>query len=181
MGKILRAINEANPSIEKEDLKIILPIIQKINPKVILEIGTHMGGSASLWVKAFNPELLVTIDNTEMPPNTVIEKGKNYHYLWNHDSTTDETEKAISNILYIWGRKLDFLFIDGGHTLEVVKNDVERYKKYVREGGIVGFHDVIVESDQCQVSTIWNKLKKEYDYVEIKKGKHSTGFGIIFL
>lgn len=178
MEEVLRKIKEANPSIEHEDLMEVIPLIQKIEPKVILEIGTHLGGSAKLWVDVFNPDIMVTIDNTGKPPEARTLEGDNYHYLWEHDSTTDETEKAIKNI--IGDKSVDYLFIDGGHTLDVVKNDVKRYFPLVREGGVVGFHDIHESSDQCQVPLVWDKLKNKFDTVESHKGEHSTGFGLLY-
>ena len=37
---------------------------------------------------------------------------------------------------------VDFLFIDGDHSLEGVKLDDEQYGQLVRSGGIIAFHDV---------------------------------------
>jgi hypothetical protein len=37
---------------------------------------------------------------------------------------------------------LDFLFLDGDHTYEGVKQDWETFSPLVRAGGMVGFHDV---------------------------------------
>ena len=36
---------------------------------------------------------------------------------------------------------MDLLFIDGDHTLDGVKNDYERYSKYVKKEGYIIFDD----------------------------------------
>jgi predicted O-methyltransferase YrrM len=36
---------------------------------------------------------------------------------------------------------VDFLYIDGGHTLDVVRKDISLYLPLVKKGGIVCFHD----------------------------------------
>ena len=55
------------------------------------------------------------------------------------NSYFDETEKKLENT--IGNKKLDLLFIDGDHTLDGVKNDFERYNKYVKKGGFIIFDD----------------------------------------
>ncbi len=50
----------------------------------------------------------------------------------------------------------DFLFIDGGHALDVVRKDVELYVPLVKSGGIVVFHDF---SSECGVPTVvWEEI-----------------------
>jgi predicted O-methyltransferase YrrM len=43
--------------------------------------------------------------------------------------------KAIS-----WRKRIDFLFIDGGHSYEQVLADIDRYVPWVRKNGLVFFH-----------------------------------------
>ena len=55
------------------------------------------------------------------------------------NSYFDNTEEKFSNIIN--GKLLDVLFIDGDHTFDGVKNDYERYEKYVKKGGFIIFDD----------------------------------------
>ena len=61
--------------------------------------------------------------------------------------------------------ELDFLFIDGDHTYEGVKKDYEDYKKYVKDGGWIGFHDIknteFHRNANCRVDLLWNELEGE--------------------
>jgi FkbM family methyltransferase len=41
------------------------------------------------------------------------------------------------------GDTIDFLFIDGGHSLEAVSFDVARWTPFVPAGGMVAFHDAV--------------------------------------
>lgn len=54
------------------------------------------------------------------------------------NSYFDETEEKFKDALE---GELDLLFIDGDHTLDGVKNDFERYSKYVKKGGYIVFDD----------------------------------------
>ena len=40
------------------------------------------------------------------------------------------------------GEPLDFLFIDGDHSYDGVRQDYESYAPLVRPGGLIGFHDI---------------------------------------
>lgn len=55
------------------------------------------------------------------------------------NSYFDETETKFKQELN--SNELDLLFIDGDHTLDGVKNDYDRYSKYVKKGGYIVFDD----------------------------------------
>jgi len=46
-----------------------------------------------------------------------------------------ETAKLLN------GRSLDFLYIDGCHEASAVYSDMERFRQFVRVGGLIGLHD----------------------------------------
>jgi predicted O-methyltransferase YrrM len=91
--------------------------------------------------------------------------------FYNNDSTLtliqgntyfDDTETNVHSI--ISDKKMDILFIDGDHTYDGVKNDFERYDKYVKINGYIIFddyhHPIIKEY-------VDNLLKDNSDYVMI--------------
>ncbi|KQP79107.1 hypothetical protein ASF37_08100 [Aeromicrobium sp. Leaf289] len=41
-----------------------------------------------------------------------------------------------------WGRELDLVFVDGGHTDEHAQGDYEGWARWVRPGGVLVIHDV---------------------------------------
>ena len=55
------------------------------------------------------------------------------------NSYFDETETNFKEELN--SNEIDLLFIDGDHTLDGVKNDYERYSKYVKKEGYIIFDD----------------------------------------
>jgi len=57
-----------------------------------------------------------------------------------------------------WDKKIDFLFIDGSHLYEDVKADFQTFFPWVKEGGIVAFHDV--SSGFPGVLKFWNETAK---------------------
>jgi len=48
-----------------------------------------------------------------------------------------KSEEAVGNI----PNNLDFVYIDGNHDYDFVKNDLELYYPKVKKGGIIGGHD----------------------------------------
>ena len=167
-------INKSRAQIQKEDLRIAIPIIQSYNPKYILEIGTHRGGSCDLWLKTLDPELLITID--------ISKRGKiadsRVYYLSGVSSHTDEVLNKVKSKL--GGHKLDMLFIDGDHSLDAVKADFEMYLPLVKQGGIIVLHDVIWYClPYAEVSVYWKRIKHIFPYIEIAMNNNSSGVGII--
>lgn len=169
---------ESKASIEHEDLETALRIVKPHEPKIILEVGMWKGFSSEVFIKAFNPDLLITLERDHKHEDGVYFEDQKYHYLWDVDSGSEDTLNKVKNILD--GKQVDFLFIDGGHLYSEVRKDILNYMPLVKDGGIIAFHDILYFSDACQVNPHWENLKKEYDYVEINRGNASTGFGIVF-
>jgi predicted O-methyltransferase YrrM len=46
-----------------------------------------------------------------------------------------------------WSLPIDFLFIDGDHAYEAVRQDWEDWSPYVTPSGRVGFHDALLDAD----------------------------------
>lgn len=42
----------------------------------------------------------------------------------------------------VWGREADFVFIDGGHSMEAAQNDYDGWARWVRPEGALLIHDV---------------------------------------
>lgn len=167
-------------SIEREDLIALskLPQIKKLigkNP-VVLEIGTWKGGSSWEWAAMFDPEIIISIDSVKDEGFIPATKAE-YVFKSSHDN---ETKAAVLKTLN--KRGVDFLFIDGDHSYEGVKEDWEMYSILAEPHGIVVFHDALYHADGTEeVDIFWNEIKAKYKHVEIKSSPSSTGLGVIFL
>ena len=83
----------------------------------------------------------------------------------------------------------DFLFIDGDHTKEGVKEDFESYSPLVRDGGWIGFHDILDTEYHrsgragviVEVCDLWNEIKDKYEITEIidPNDQSMMGIGVI--
>lgn len=163
---------------------------RKKRPVNFLEIGTFYGGMfyilanlcesngkfISIDLPAMNAitEEQVEARNKQLYP---LGTGIDLFRLSSHDPVAlEEVETALD------GDKLDILFLDGDHSYPGVVLDYETFKPFVREGGLIIFHDIIDSenhrSQNCMVSQFWNEL--EGNKVSFKKtGETWGGIGIL--
>ena len=52
----------------------------------------------------------------------------------------------FDDIAKTWCREIDILHIDGFHSYEEVKNDYDTWSKFVKDDGVILFHDTIVHN-----------------------------------
>jgi len=80
------------------------------------------------------------------------------------------------------GEPLDFLFIDGEHTYEGVKQDVEAYSPFVTAGGLVVFHDMASHPRRLGGDVHRHRAERRGRYrVQEFVGNPRHGFGILHL
>jgi len=113
---------------------------RKKSDGTLLEIGRKHGGSTALMAAALDEGFLYSVDivsHSQVATHTE---------LW-HDKIQFITED--SRVVH-WDKDIDLLFIDGDHSYEGVKNDINRFSSFVRHGGFVIFHDVIGKKSVLQ-------------------------------
>ena len=165
-----------------------------LNCKNILEIGTFLGGTFYTMCKLSNPDgKKISIDCPYViAPGSEVVKQK-------HNQIDEYLVKFAKNVIIIrdnskseecfeklekelQGESLDFIFIDGDHTYDGVKSDFINYKKYLKDGGYIAFHDIDYPSSTvsigCEVYKFWNEVKEEYDFIEFKQGSFG-GIGLV--
>jgi len=98
--------------------------------------------------------------------------------------------KTISRVMkMLHGRNIDFLFIDGDHSLFGVMNDYVRFYPLVKKGGVVAFHDInpdqFIRTGEQSTSNVggvpqfWELIKKvSSDCFEFIDDPGQDGFGI---
>lgn len=173
----------------QEEISQFAAIISKLNPKNFLEIGTDRGGTFYLWSQLSQKNgKKISIDlpfgkfghiNYDLEKrNSILRECQNVHLIEgsSHDIPNVEKVKEI-----LGEEKLDFLFIDGDHSESGVLKDFELYKGFVRDGGIIAFHDIKDSqnhiSQSCFVHEAWSKISG--DKHEIKSLDDWGGIGYI--
>jgi cephalosporin hydroxylase len=131
-----------------EEICALAGILLALKPRHILEVGAYSGASFWVWANLASG-LRIAIDSGSL--DGPIHRTWNQQfaqipgtYLIRGDSQDPATVERARSIL--GGEPLDFLFLDGDHTLAGVQADLDAYGPLVRRGGYIGFHD-ITESD----------------------------------
>lgn len=119
---------KANPgAFSTFDSELIVPEVVKLTEdEIYLEVGVDKGKSLSIMRMVNDKCKVIGVDLREDPkvPNTTFYRG---------DSV------AIANE-YKDG-KISVLFIDGDHSYQGCKRDIEAWLPHMKEGGVIFFHD----------------------------------------
>jgi Methyltransferase domain len=137
------------------DFGVMKYLCQRLPKKSqIVEIGSFCGRSAAGWAKTLPQSIIYTIDNG-LDWDDISDLSSRYHngdlalYRGNNRSTLHWVMEHYPNIVSIEDNStnvtslcdLDLVFIDGEHTHEAVKKDLEHWYPRIRPGGILCGHD----------------------------------------
>lgn len=144
---------------------ILASFLKIINPNKIFEFGTFLGYSSSVFLKNTKKSTVYSLDldeeikfnnndlNKVLIDDNLNDKYLSYKqslkgpvYLQQFLNSNDQRIKILkSNSLtfdespYI--DEIDFVFVDGGHLFEIIKNDTEKSFKMLKKGGVIVWHD----------------------------------------
>lgn len=137
-----------DPTITEVEMKWLAKMARGC--EVILEIGTHAGGSTKLLAEASHG-LVITIDPYRRPfqhvkqkfehnAKDLIAQGRIVQIAKGSEMAVGDLEKILA-ARGINMRSVDMLFIDGDHSYEGVTRDIVLYSPFVRPGGLICGHD----------------------------------------
>jgi cephalosporin hydroxylase len=157
--------------------------VAALKPRLILEIGTARGGTLLIW-SSLASEKVITCDLVHREPQKALLEalpppGSDCEVkLLTGNSHAAEFKQRVAAEL--GGQKVDFLFIDGDHTVEGVKSDHEDYREFVHPGGIIAFHDIVENQpfETNQVHQFWQSIKLGKKVTEFIDNPAQCGFGI---
>lgn len=126
----------------------------------VCEIGTYIGYNAKSMFEVLNVEDMVCIDPYETYDDDkqldieLLKKAReeSYNVLKEHEGSINRVFKKSNdafkmNLDYSGLHKIffDFIYLDGDHTYESVKSDMNNYWRLLNKGGIIAGHDVDFE------------------------------------
>jgi len=160
-----------------------------IDPRTVCEIGVQDGGTNFILSRA-----LGTVD-TMIGVDLHVSLKCQLRYFRRPDlrlsliegsSHAARTRRRVADILD--GRLLDVLFIDGDHSHEGSVRDFLLYRRLVRPGGIIAFHDIVPDAytrDGVRtagyagdVPLVWSELSSCYRSEEFIDDQEQDGAGI---
>jgi cephalosporin hydroxylase len=166
------------------EIESAIKLIANARPRILCEIGTFDGGTSLLFSKFLTTvEVMLCIDlyvkNKDMikllaPPSRRLKFIDMPSYSCRAINKVEE---------FLKGQMIDVLFIDGDHRYEGVKQDFLCYRPFVRDGGLILFHDIIEDKGSGRawvggVPRLWRELSPIYPHHEFVHSRDQEGFGI---
>jgi predicted O-methyltransferase YrrM len=177
------------------ELAALGEILAEQRPERALEIGTAHGGTLLLLTRLASPR--ATIVSVDLPGGRFgggygprrrwfyqrfARSGQQLHLLQG-DSHSPEMLDRTGTVFK--GLSLDYLFIDGDHTYEGVRQDFELYSPLVRKGGVIAFHDIAEHPPAvgCEVARFWGEVKTRYRHSEFIEDTNQgwAGIGVLYV
>jgi predicted O-methyltransferase YrrM len=124
-------------SMPAEEAAMLYAVARLVRPKTILELGTHVGYSASCFLKSMNENQLGRLVTLDHKPLLSQDSGLTDSYRV-FPLTTDGVEFA-HNLKF----PIDMVFEDGNHTEEVTGDFLSNCLPHLKSGGVVFVHDVV--------------------------------------
>lgn len=151
---------------------------------VAVEVGTHRGDYAEIFLRKWKGEKLYCVDPWETATEDYSGQAKTLHesdgdrhhdYLTcldnlRHDMDRVEILKQTSmmakSLLYSRGVFPDFVYLDGNHEPPHVKNDIFHWWSLLRVGGVLAGHDIVCPGEPdggwgCYIQPVVQKFFKD--------------------
>lgn len=187
------AFISASPRIAPHQLKSeiigFVEFARASSPVNVCEIGTAQGGTSFMLSQSIpSVEWMLGIDlfvRNQASLRYFSRPGQELHFR-NRSSYDPATVEMTRRLLGT--RKLDLLFIDGDHAYDGVKEDFLLFKSFVREGGIIAFHDIVPDYKTrlnrdtgrwaSDVPKFWERIKSSYEHHEFIDDPEQDSLGI---
>jgi predicted O-methyltransferase YrrM len=161
----------------------LIGFVKNKNIKTVVEIGFNAGHSAEIFLK-HNPDTNVISFDIGLHKYIPIAKQyidrvyPNRHLLIIGDSTIQIPEFISKNNI-----TADIIFIDGGHTYEVSKLDLENCVSFADSNTIVIMDDTMITNQWIKhwnvgPSCVWYEKKKEGKIMELGHCDYGIGEGM---
>lgn len=194
----------------REELEAFLRFLQTIDPETVLEIGTFQGGTLWVWTRALDSVRRVTCIDKPVWNEMIHQRRRELYPTFSADVEIEllfgdsHAESTYEEATRFVDESVDFLFIDGDHSYEGVKQDFEMYRHLVGDDGIIAFHDIKRHATNQRekttrlrriedlrerhvtvgrqrwngVSTFWEEIRDEYTTREFLSHPEQMGAGI---
>jgi O-antigen biosynthesis protein len=161
-------------------------LVHETRPRILVELGTHNGVSYSAFceavLRAGSATRCHAVDTWRGDAQAgeygeeVYEEFRRFHderfgaFSTLMRRTFDEALETISD------GSVDLLHVDGLHTFEAVRHDVQGWFRKLSNRAVVLFHDTNERRDDFGVWRVWEDLRERYPSFEFL---HGHGLGIL--
>lgn len=148
-------------------------IVERKKPDVVVDLGVDFGYSTFCFAL---PEIgtVYGIDSFEGDPMAGFKNT--FEYV-----KQKRKELKMKNVIFIkgyfglvakqWNNPIDILHIDGYHTYQAVKHDYDTWSPFVKDDGVILFHDTLVEKPGYEIDKFFADL-------DIPKTNFTCSYGL---
>jgi predicted O-methyltransferase YrrM len=161
----------------KDEILGFLDFVAKSEPVRICELGIFLGGTNLMLTHALSSVKTIIDVDLHLKNKSQLRyfsKPSQTQFFIEGKTCDHSTLEKVERVLH--GQKLDLLFIDADHSYAGVKDDFLHYRQFVKDGGIIAFHDIVPDhltkynhdpqtwegARSGEVYLFWNRLKTHY-------------------
>lgn len=164
-------------------------LVSTIKPRILVELGTHGGGSFfsfcqsvldnGLDTRTYAVDTWLGEKHAGFYSETVFEEVFNFNKNHFANFSTLMKMQFDEALTKFEDGTVDFLHIDGFHSYDAVNNDFNTWHKKLSKDAVVLFHDTNEFQKGFGVHQFWDELKNSWPS-QCFEFKHSHGLGIFF-
>ncbi|MFB6189018.1 MAG: class I SAM-dependent methyltransferase [Halapricum sp.] len=137
-------------------------------PEVVVEIGSLYGGTFYTWCRGIESvERAISLDLPGGTPPRFLDRitpDTDTSFV-RGNSHAQAARDAVEDLLD--GDQIDFLFVDGDHSYEGLRRDLELFTPLVGDDGVIGLHDIETVDPAVEVDALWQELRDDHETVGI--------------
>lgn len=136
--------------------RIMFRLVNFLQPRTILEMGTSLGISSLYMAKAAPDAQLITLEGS----TAIAEIARDQHEALQQQNIriiTGEFNNTLPEALTALG-SIDLAFIDGNHRLEPTIAYFEALKPYLHDGSVIVFDDIHWSPG---MDAAWDAIRKD--------------------
>lgn len=187
-GLLMKPNHLAKPLAMVSHIPFLHWIVAELNPRVFVELGTHVGNSYFSVCQTVEELGLTTVtyavdtwkgdEHAGFYSESVYEyvNGINSHHYKSFSTLIRSTfDDAVK---YFEDQSIDLLHIDGLHTYEAVMHDFQTWLGKLSKRSVVVMHDTNVRERDFGVWRCFSELAEKYPAFEFY---HGHGFGVLLV
>jgi len=168
MGEKAEKLSEAFGYLSIAEVRAIAKLskmVESVYP-IFVNIGAGAGTSGLTMAETRPDAEIFTVDISDGGPLGGLENERNA-FKKSGLKVPHQILGKSHDIAKAWSVSIDFIFIDDGHTEKDIRGDIEGWLPFVKDGGIMAFHDYRKTSEQKwpAVSKVVDELMSGYDVI----------------